>query len=314
MGLLDGKVAIITGAGRGLGREEALLMAKEGCNLLINDLGAAFDGSGSEKKVADEVAEECKKLGVKAVGNYDSVTDFDKAKGMIDQAVSEFGKLDIVVNNAGILRDRMLFNMSEAEFDDVIAVHLKGTFNMTRHVANYFRQQGKADPSLKNFGRVINTASDAGLLGNMGQTNYGAAKAGIAAFTVIAAMELKKYATVNCVVPVARTRLTTDATPKMIEIMSKLDESGFDVFNPENIAPMVVFLASDAAKRITGEVFRVVADRVWVFQGWHTYNSISNNGKKFTPQELAERIKTELLKGAPKKETLMDAIGQLIKM
>lgn len=314
MGLLDGKVAIITGAGRGLGREEALLMAKEGCNLLINDLGAAFDGSGSEKKVADEVAEECKKLGVKAVGNYDSVTDFDKAKGMIDQAVSEFGKLDIVVNNAGILRDRMLFNMSEAEFDDVVAVHLKGTFNMTRHVANYFRQQGKADPSLKNFGRVINTASDAGLLGNMGQTNYGAAKAGIAAFTVISAMELKKYATVNCVVPVARTRLTTDATPKMIEIMSKLDESGFDVFNPENIAPMVVFLASDAAKRITGEVFRVVADRVWVFQGWHTYNSISNNGKKFTPQELAERIKTELLKGAPKKETLMDAIGQLIKM
>ncbi len=314
MGLLDGKVAIITGAGRGLGREEALLMAKEGCNLLINDLGAAFDGSGSEKKVADEVAEECKKLGVKAVGNYDSVTDFDKAKGMIDQAVSEFGKLDIVVNNAGILRDRMLFNMSEAEFDDVIAVHLKGTFNMTRHVANYFRQQGKADPSLKNFGRVINTASDAGLLGNMGQTNYGAAKAGIAAFTVIAAMELKKYATVNCVVPVARTRLTTDATPQMVEIMSKLDESGFDVFNPENIAPMVVFLASDAAKRITGEIFRVVADRVWVFQGWHTYNSISNNGKKFTPQELADKVKSELLKGAPKKETLMDAIGQLIKM
>ncbi len=314
MGLLDGKVAIITGAGRGLGREEALFMAKEGCNLLINDLGAAFDGSGSEKKVADEVAEECKKLGVKAVGNYDSVTDFDKAKGMIDQAVSEFGKLDIVVNNAGILRDRMLFNMSEAEFDDVIAVHLKGTFNMTRHVANYFRQQGKADPSLKNFGRVINTASDAGLLGNMGQTNYGAAKAGIAAFTVIAAMELKKYATVNCVVPVARTRLTTDATPQMVEIMSKLDESGFDVFNPENIAPMVVFLASDAAKRITGEIFRVVADRVWIFQGWHTYNSISNNGKKFTPQELADRVKTELLKGAPKKETLMDAIGQLIKM
>lgn len=314
MGLLDGKVAIITGAGRGLGREEALLMAKEGCNLLINDLGAAFDGSGSEKKVADEVAEECKKLGVKAVGNYDSVTDFDKAKGMIDQAVSEFGKLDIVVNNAGILRDRMLFNMSEAEFDDVVAVHLKGTFNMTRHVANYFRQQGKADPSLKNFGRVINTASDAGLLGNMGQTNYGAAKAGIAAFTVIAAMELKKYATVNCVVPVARTRLTTDATPQMVEIMSKLDESGFDVFNPENIAPMVVFLASDAAKRITGEIFRVVADRVWVFQGWHTYNSISNNGKKFTPQELADRVKTELLKGAPKKETLMDAIGSLIKM
>ena len=211
--MLDGKVAIITGAGRGLGREEALLMAKEGCNLVINDLGAGFDGKGSEAKIADIVAEECRKFGVKAVGNYDSVTDFNKTKAMIDQAVSEFGKLDIVVNNAGILRDRMLFNMSEEEFDDIMAVHLKGTFNMTRHAAAYFRQAGKADPNLKNFGRVINTASDAGLLGNMGQTNYGAAKAGIAAFTIISSMELKKYATVNCIVPVARTRITTDATP-----------------------------------------------------------------------------------------------------
>ena len=192
MGMLDGKVAIITGAGRGLGREEALAMAKEGCNLVINDLGAFHDGSGSEAKVADEVVAEIEKLGVKAVGNYDSVTDFNAAKGMIDQAVSEFGKLDIVVNNAGILRDRMLFNMSEAEWDAIMAVHLKGTFNMTRHASAYFRQMGKEDPKLKNFGRIINTASDAGLLGNMGQSNYGAAKAGIAAFTVIAAMELKK--------------------------------------------------------------------------------------------------------------------------
>jgi len=220
MGMLDGKVAIITGAGRGLGREEALAMAKEGCNLLINDLGASFDGTGEGTKVADVVA------------------------------VSEFGKLDIVVNNAGILRDRMLFNMSEEEFDGVIAVHLKGTFNMTRHVAAYFRESGKNDPKLKNFGRIINTASDAGLLGNMGQTNYGAAKAGIAAFTVIAAMELKKYATVNCIVPVARTRLTTDATPTMVEIMNKLDATGFDVFDPANVAPMVVFLAGICFSRL----------------------------------------------------------------
>jgi len=314
MGMLDGKVAIITGAGRGLGREEALLMAKEGCNLVVNDLGAGFDGTGSEANVADMVAEECKKLGVKAVGNYDSVTDFNKTKAMIDQAVSEFGKLDIVVNNAGILRDRMLFNMAEEEFDDIIAVHLKGTFNMTRHVSAYFRETGKADPSLKNFGRVINTASDAGLLGNMGQTNYGAAKAGIAAFTVIAAMELKKYATVNCIVPVARTRLTTDATPTMVEVMSKLDERGFDVFDPANVAPMVVYLASDHAKKISGEVFRVVADRVYIYQGWHTHNQIDNGGKPFTPQILAERVKSELMKGAPRKETLMDSIGSLIKM
>ena len=314
MGMLDGKVALITGAGRGLGREEALAMAKEGCNLVINDLGAAFDGTGAETKVADEVAKECQKLGVKAVGNYDSVTDFNNAKGMIQQAIDEFGKLDIVVNNAGILRDRMLFNMTEEEFDGVVAVHLKGTFNLTRHAAEYFRKIGKEDPKLKNFGRIINTSSDAGLLGNMGQTNYGAAKAGIAAFTVISSMELKKYATVNCIVPVARTRLTTDATPTMVEVMNKLDESGFDVFNPSNVAPMVVYLASDDAKKITGEVFRVVGDRVFVFQGWHTFNQIDNNGKPFTPEILAERVKSELLKGLPRKETLMDSIGSLIKM
>jgi len=176
MGLLDGKVAIITGAGRGLGREEALAMAREGCNLVINDLGGSFDGAGAETKVADEVAEECKKLGVKAVGNYDSVTDFNKAKEMIDQAVSEFGRLDIVVNNAGILRDRMIFNMAESEWDSVIAVHMKGTFNMTRHAAAYFRLESKKNPKAKNFGRIINTASDAGLLGNLGQANYGAPK------------------------------------------------------------------------------------------------------------------------------------------
>jgi NAD(P)-dependent dehydrogenase (short-subunit alcohol dehydrogenase family) len=312
MGMLDGKVAIITGAGRGLGREEALAMAREGCNLVINDLGAAFDGTGAQMKVADQVAEECKKLGVKAVGNYDSVTDFNKAKAMIEQAVSEFGKLDIVVNNAGILRDRMIFNMSEEEFDGVIAVHLKGTFNMTRHAAEYFRKAGKEDPKLKNFGRIINTASDAGLLGNMGQANYGAAKAGIAAFTLIVAEELKKYATVNCVVPMARTRLTTDATPSMAGVMQKKDSSGFDVFDPAHFAPLIVYLASDDARRVNGEVFRAAGDKVWVFRGWHSANRIDNNGKPFTPQELAERVKSELLKGLPQKETIQGIASEVL--
>lgn len=311
MGMLDGKVAIITGAGRGLGFEEAKLMAKEGCNLLINDLGASFDGSGAETKVADQVVEEIEKLGVKAVANYDSVTDFNKAKAMIDQAVSELGRLDIVVNNAGILRDRMIFNMTEAEFDDVVAVHLKGTFNMSRHAAAYFRTEAKQNEKLGNFGRIINTASDAGLLGNMGQANYGAAKAGIAAFTNIVSMELKKYATVNCIVPVARTRLTTDATPKMIDTMKKLDGRGYDVFEPANVAPMVAFLASDKARKITGEVFRVVGDRVASLTGWHTYKWINNNGERFTPQILAERVKKELLKGKPAKETFMGVFGSL---
>ncbi len=301
MGMLDGKVALITGAGRGLGKEEAIAMAKEGCQLVLNDIGGAFDGTGTETKVIDKIVEECKQLGTNAVANYESVTDFNKTKAMVDQAISEFGKLDIVVNNAGILRDRMIFNMAESDFDGVIAVHLKGTFNLTRHASAYFREQGKANPKLKNFGRIINTSSDSGLIGNMGQSNYGAAKAGIAAFTVITAQELKKYATVNCVVPSARTRMRTDATPKMAGFMKMKTKAGFDVFNPAHFAPLVVFLASDAARRITGEVFRCIGDKVWVYQGWHPVNRIDNNGEPFTPQVLAERVKSELLKGVQTK-------------
>ena len=312
MGLLDGKVAIITGAGRGLGREEALAMAKEGCNLLINDLGGSFDGSG-ETKIADEVAEKCQKLGVKAIGNYDSVSDFNKAKAMIDRAISEFGRLDIVVNNAGILRDRMIYNMAEDEWDAVIAVHMKGTFNMCRHASAYFRDETKKNPKTKNFGRIINTSSDAGLLGNSGQANYGGAKAAIAAMTLILSQELKKYATVNCIVPQARTRLTTDATPKFAEIMSKKNEGGFDIFHPANVAPIVVYLASDQAKKINGEVFRIIGDKIWLLRGWHSVNRIDNEGKAFTANLIAERIK-ELTKGAPKKEMIMDISGQLITL
>ncbi|MHA1466850.1 MAG: SDR family NAD(P)-dependent oxidoreductase [Promethearchaeota archaeon] len=303
MGMLDGKSAVITGAGRGLGRAEALLMAKEGCNLVINDLGAAFDGTGDEAKVADLVVEECKKLGVKAVGNYDSVADYNKAKGMLDQAISEFGRLDIVVNNAGILRDRMIFNMSESDWDGVIAVHLKGTFNLTRHAAAYFREKCKADPKLKNFGRIINTASDSGLLGNLGQSNYGAAKSAIATFSTIVSGEIKKYATVNTVVPSARTRMTTDATPKTAGFMSQKGKSGIDLFDPAHFAPIVAYLASDKANRVTGEVFRCVADKCWVYRGWHTVKVISNNGEPFTAQLLADRVKSELLKDIPPKLT-----------
>jgi len=252
MGMLDGKIAIITGAGRGIGREEALAMAKEGCNLIINDIGGGKTDLDKDTKIADTVVEECKKFGIKAFANYDSVANYNKAKGMVDQAISEFGKLDIVVNNAGILRDRMIFNMTEVEFDTVIAVHLKGTFNLTKHAAVYFRKMGKEDINLKNFGRIINTASDSGLYGNVGQSNYGAAKSGIATFTVIVARELVKYATVNCVVPSARTRMTTDLTPRLVEWMSTKTKEGFDIFNPSHFAPLVVYLASDAASKING--------------------------------------------------------------
>jgi len=301
MGMLDGKVAIITGAGRGVGREEALAMAKAGCNLVINDLGCGTSDLEKDTKIADAVVEECNKLGTKAVANYDSVVDFNKAKGMIDQAISEFGKLDIVVNNAGVLRDRMIFNMTEEEFDTVIAVHLKGTFNLTRHAAEYFRKKGKNDPSLKNFGRIINTASDSGLYGNVGQSNYGAVKSGIASFSVIVARELAKYATVNCVVPSARTRMTTDLAPKLVEWMNTKTEDGFDIFHPSHFAPLIVYLASEAASKINGEVFRAIGDKVWVYRGWRAVKKISNNWNPFTPQQLAERIESELMKDLPSK-------------
>ena len=290
MGMLEGKVAIVTGAGRGLGREEALAMAKEGCNLVVNDISGA-----------DEVAKECEKFGIKTVSNFDSVTDYKKTAEMIEQAISKFGKLDIVVNNAGIIRDRMIFNMTEKEFDDVVAVSLKGTFNLTRHAAVYFRKMGKEDANLKNFGRIINTASDSGLYGNVGQSNYGAAKSGLATFTLIVSRELSKYATVNCVVPSARTPMTTDETPKLVEWMNTKTQEGFDIFDPAHFAPLVVFLASDKARKINGEVFRAIGDKVWVYRGWRAVKMIENGGKPYTPELLAEQVKNELMKNLPSK-------------
>ncbi|MHA2006308.1 MAG: SDR family NAD(P)-dependent oxidoreductase [Promethearchaeota archaeon] len=315
MGMLTGKVAIVTGAGRGLGREEVLAMAKEGCNLVINDLGTNYDGTivSMDTKVADEVCEECRKFGVKAIGNYDSVSNFSKAKEMIDQAIAEFGKLDILVNNAGILRDKMIFNMTEDDFDSVLNVHMKGTFNLTRHAAKYFRKEYKSNSERGNFGRIINTTDDAGLLGNIGQSNYGAAKAGIASFTLITSMELKKYATVNCIVPRARTRLSTEATPKMAELMSSKTKSGLDLFHPSHITPLLIYLASDSAKNINGEVFRIVGDKVWVYRGWHTVNRIDNNGQTFTPEILRQRINSELLNGLPPKQDMTDVIREFLK-
>lgn len=290
MRMLEGKVAIITGAGRGLGREEALAFAKHGCDIIVNDLVGS-----------DEVVKDCQKLGVKAIANYNSVVDYNKTKEMVDQAIAEFGKLDIVVNNAGIIKDRMIFNMTEEEFDSVIAVSLKGTFNLTRHAAVYFREIGKDNPELGNFGRIINTASDSGLYGNVGQSNYGAAKSGIASFTIIIAREISKYATVNCVVPSARTKMTTDLTPKLIEWMNTKTQDGFDIFHPAHFPPLLVYLASDSAKSINGEVFRAIGDKVWVYRGWKAVKMIKNDRKTFNPEDLAKRVPTELMKDLPSK-------------
>ncbi len=299
--LLQGKVAIVTGAGRGLGRGEALLLAKEGAKVVVNDLGGGFDGTGAAAGPADEVVSEIKAFGGEAVANYESVTSFQGAKKIIDCAIEKFGKLNILVNNAGILRDKMFFNMTEEEWDAVLNVHLKGTFNCSRHACAYWRQEHKAERV--HNGRIINTTSDAGLLGNVGQTNYGAAKAGIAALTNILAREMERYnVTCNVIVPVARTRLTTDATPSMRAFMESTPPPGeLDMLDPENMAPLVVYLASDKAKDVTGQVFRLVGNKVWLLGGWHTIDVQTKKEKaRWTPGELDKAVK-ELLKKAPPK-------------
>jgi NAD(P)-dependent dehydrogenase (short-subunit alcohol dehydrogenase family) len=259
---LDGKVAIVTGAGRGIGREHALALAAAGAKVVVNDLGATLEGEGADATPAQEVVGEIEAAGGAAVANGDDVADFARAERLIRQAVDTYARLDILVNNAGITRDRMLVNMSEAEWDSVIAVHLKGHFAPTRHAAAYWREQSKSGAEVR--GRVINTSSPSGVFGNVGQTNYGAAKAAIAGFTIIAAQELARYGvTVNCLAPNARTRMT-EATfgeiPKPAE--------GFDPMDPANIAPVVVALCADEAQEITGQCFFVYGGAVNVLRPW----------------------------------------------
>ena len=307
MGLLDGKVALVTGAGRGIGKEEALLLAKHGAKVVVNDLGGGFAGEGQDLTPAQQVVEEIKKGGGEAVVNGDSVADFQGAKRMFECAIDTFGKLNIVVNNAGILRDRMIFNMSEDDWDSVIAVHLKGTFAVTRFAAEYWRNEHKNGNVVG--GRVINTSSDSGLLGNPSQSNYGAAKAAIAAFSGIIAQELKKYGvTVNAIAPVARTRLTVDATPATAAIMGqKVEEGQFDVFDPANIAPLVAWLASDEAADVNGHVFRVGGRKVWVMQPWHSIAVVTNEKGRWEPSALGKALKPELSK--VKRETTNDVFS-----
>jgi len=307
--LLDGKVVVVTGAGRGIGREEALLMGKLGAKVVVNDLGAHFDGTGASTGPAQEVVDEIKKSGGEAVVNGDSVSDFKGAERIVQCAIDNFGKLTAVVNNAGILRDRMIFNMSEDDWDSVVAVHLKGTFNVTRHACVYWREQHKAGNVLN--GRIINTASDSGLLGNPSQSNYGAAKAAIAAFSIIADREMAKYGvSVNTIAPVARTRLTVDATPATAALMGQqVAEGEFDVFSPRNIAPLVAWLASDDAANVHGEVFRVGGGTVWLMQGWHSVGKVQQKAV-WEPAQLGEKLKAELAKGGTRKETMGDVFAE----
>jgi NAD(P)-dependent dehydrogenase (short-subunit alcohol dehydrogenase family) len=282
-GLLEGRVALITGAGRGIGREHALLFAAEGAKVVVNDLGGANDGTGADSSAAQAVVDEIRSMGGEAVANTDGVHDFDAAKRMVDAAVEAFGDLHVVVNNAGILRDRMLVSMSEDDFDAVVAVHMKGTFNVTRHAAAYWRERAKQGEIVPRS--VVNTSSGSGLHGNVGQTNYAAAKAGIAAMTIVNAMELERYGVrVNAIAPIARTRLTL-ATPGIGEQVAENP-----LFDPENISPLVAVLAAEDC-RFNGQVFNVVGGRVGIYQGWSIHEEVVTEGR-WDVHELAELIGT----------------------
>jgi NAD(P)-dependent dehydrogenase (short-subunit alcohol dehydrogenase family) len=260
--MCEGRIAIVTGAGRGIGREYALMLAEQGAKVIVNDLGGARDGTGADASPAQQVVDEIKAMGGEAAVNGADVSDFAAAKEMIDQAIDTFGGLDVVVNNAGILRDRMLTNMTEEEWDLVIKVHLKGTFAPARHAAAYWRERSKAGES--NDARIINTTSVSGIYGNPGQTNYGAAKQGIAGFTFIAALELQRYGvTVNAIAPGALTRLTEDLG------MGQADEEAKAAMSPRWIAPLCTWLASPQSAGITGRVFESSGRVLAVAEGWH---------------------------------------------
>ncbi|MEN9801873.1 MAG: hypothetical protein RLZ37_998 [Actinomycetota bacterium] len=282
MGSLDGRVAIITGAGRGLGREHALLFAAEGAKVVVNDLGGANDGTGSDVTPAQQTVADIIAMGGEAIVNGDNVADWEGAKRMVQSAIDAFGDLDILVNNAGILRDRVLVNMTEAEWDAVIAVHLKGHFAPTHHAAAYWRERAKAGVTKPR--NLVHTSSTSGLFSNPGQANYGAAKSGIATFSQICAKELSRYnVKSNSIAPAARTRLTL-ATPGLEDVMAP-KEGAFDMWDPANVSPLVAYLSSEMCE-FTGETFYVQGGQVTRVQSWTMAEEINQNDR-WTVADLA---------------------------
>ncbi len=278
MGLLDGKAAIVTGAGRGIGRGEALELATQGAKVVVNDIGTSLEGDGTDERVADAVAVEIRESGGEAVANYDDISTWDGARALIDQAVEHYGRLDVVVNNAGNLRDSEITNMSEDDWDAVIRVHLKGTFLTTRHAASYWRSEKSAGRQPR--AAIINTSSRAGLPGDGGRVNYSAAKAGIAALTIVSSFELAKYGVrANAIAPYGFTRMWES----LVEDTARPRETGeyaeFDMKDPGNVAPLVAFLASDEALHITGQVFRVLGNRIILFVPWQLGSWIEAEGR-----------------------------------
>jgi NAD(P)-dependent dehydrogenase (short-subunit alcohol dehydrogenase family) len=296
-----GRVVVVTGAARGLGRAHALAFAAAGASVVVNDYGVALDGTGADTGPAQRVVDEIVAAGGQAVANGDDVADWAGAQRLVDTAVEQFGRLDVLVNNAGFLRDRMLANLGEDEWDAVIRVHLKGHFAPMRHAAAYWRAESKA--GRQPDARVINTSSGAGLLGSVGQGNYSAAKAGIAALSIVAAAEFARYGvTVNAIAPAARTRMTEQA---FADTMAAPDDDRFDAMAPENVSPLVVWLGSVESAQVTGRVFEVEAGRITVADGWRRGPSV-DKGARWEPAELGPVV-TDLLARTPAPEPVYGA-------
>jgi NAD(P)-dependent dehydrogenase (short-subunit alcohol dehydrogenase family) len=291
--LCQGRVCIVTGAGRGIGRAHAIELARQGARVVVNDIGTALGGDGESKSPASQVVDEICAAGGEAIANFDDVASWDGAAAMVAAAVDEWGRLDVLVNNAGIVRDRMFVSMSEEEWDAVIRVHLKGHFCPTRHAAAYWRGQAKAGEPVS--ARIINTSSGAGLQGSIGQSNYGAAKAGIAALTLMQAAELGRYGvTANAIAPAARTRMTEEV---FAEMMAR-PESGFDAMDPANISPLVAWLASTESEGVTGRVFEVSGGMISVADGWRP-GPRRDKGERWDPAELGDAVRGLLEEAAP---------------
>jgi NAD(P)-dependent dehydrogenase (short-subunit alcohol dehydrogenase family) len=291
-GICEGRVVIVTGAGRGIGREHALEFARQGAKVVVNDLGVERDGTAPTSGPAQAVVEEIEALGGEAIANPDDVADWEGARRLVQSAVDAFGRLDVLVNNAGFLRDRMLFSSSEEEWDAVIRVHLKGHFATTRHASEYWRAQSKAGEAVD--ARVINTSSGAGLMGSVGQGAYSAAKAGIAALTLVEAAEFGRYGvTANAIAPAARTRMTEEVFADRMAVPT----DGFDANDPANISPLVVWLGSSEARDVTGRVFEIEGGLLSVADGWQHGPRI-DKGARWETAEIGPAVR-ELLAKAP---------------
>jgi NAD(P)-dependent dehydrogenase (short-subunit alcohol dehydrogenase family) len=294
-GICEGRVVIVTGAGRGIGRAHALAFAAEGALVVVNDIGAELDGSGGSASPAQEVVAEIEAAGGRAIVNGDDIADWAGAERLVGMAIDVFGGLDVVVNNAGFVRDRMFVSCSEEEWDAVVRVHLKGHFCVSRHAAAWWRDQAKATGAPVDA-RIVNTSSGAGILGSVGQSSYGSAKAGIATLTLIQAAELGRYGvTANAIAPAARTRMTEGV---FTEMMATVGEGEFDAMDPANISPLVVWLGSSQSAGVTGHLFEVEGGKLSVAEGWHHGPSI-DAGRRWSPADIGEAVASLLAQSRP---------------